>query len=253
MRKGSELYNSQDERSLAFADRCDREWGLGLVWIEGVVDPRHGHGTRHRLVSFETAARRGEPFEAVIGKYGLPGPGYLHCTRETKLAPITSYLRSIGWEAGTYDTAIGYRADEIDRQHPKAAQLGFVYPLIRVGMTKADVIDWWRQQPFNLYVPEHLGNCRWCWKKSLRKHLTLARDYPGVFDFPARMEADHALTNATDGQPRKLFRRRQTVADIRALAKEPFEPFVDGNEAFDPDLDVVEGCGESCEIDMEAV
>lgn len=234
--------------TLDFVQRCDEAYGLGVVWVEAVVHPDEERACTHRVVTYETASRNGEPFERVIEKYGLPGPGFLHCTRELKANPIRSYLRSIGWATGSYDTAIGIRADEMDRIAPDADERGLKYPLVTLGIKKADVLAAFAGSNTDLTLPEHLGNCTWCWKKSERKHLTLMRDHPEVFDFPRRMEALHADTGSGD-QRRFLFRKRRTVADFERMAKEPFEPFVDAHLHADPDLDVGSDCDETCEIE----
>lgn len=237
----------EHEQTLRFIGRVEEWLGIKIVGLEAVVDPRDGVGTTHAHVSFATASRAGQPFEAVVQKYGLPGPGNPHCTRELKARPIRSYVeKELGWARGTYAMAVGIRADEIDRISPSAEKDGIVYPLIDEGVTKEDVIAFWRQQPFDLYVPEHLGNCVWCWKKSQRKHLTLAAENPEVFDFPARLEAEYPFAGAGEG-PRRLFRGKWTTLDIKARARLPFKPFVDGNEAFDPELDVQAACGDTCE------
>lgn len=234
----------EDERTLIFADRCDREFGLNLVWVEAVVNPEGGKGTRHRIVNFATASRKGEPFEAVIAKYGLPGPGYTHCNRELKLAPITSYLRSIGWDAGSYKTAIGIRADEMDRMSIDAKRYGAWYPLVGLGVTKADVRAAFDAMDFELGLPEHLGNCTWCWKKTKRKHLLLARDHPEVFDFPIEMERRYSMRSLYGqlSEPRKMFRGYMTAQEIIQL--------VDNEPTFfdQVDLDKPGGCGDSCEV-----
>lgn len=241
----------EDERTLVFVDRLDLEWGLNIVWLEPVVDPRHMAGTRHKVVTFETAARNGEPFEDVVAKYGLPNKSYPHCNRELKLAPTKSYVENeLGWELGSYDTALGIRADEADRISKRAKELRLIYPLVKRFIRKVDVYSFWKGQPWDLYLPEHLGNCRWCWKKSQRKHMTLAVDYPEVFDFPRRLEREYAHVKADERGEQKMFRQHQSVDDIFEAAKQPFEKFRDGREAFDPDLDASGGaCGEgSCEM-----
>lgn len=240
----------EDERTLRFMDRCDKHFGLDLVWVEPVVHPDERKGTTHKVVSFETASRDGEPFEAVVSKYGLPNKSYPHCNRELKLAPMKSYLDSIGWKSGTYDTALGIRADEADRISKKSKEKRLTYPLVKAFIRKAEVYSFWKQQPFDLYLPEHLGNCKWCWKKSLRKHLTLAVDYPEVFDFPRKLEAEYGGVKPERG-PQAMFRQEMTVADIFERSKQPFVKFRDGREAFDPELDASGGaCGtDSCEID----
>lgn len=237
----------EHEQTLRFIGRVEEWLGLTIVGLEARVDPQHGAGTVHAHVDFTTASRDGAPFEAVVKKYGLPGPGYLHCTRELKARPIRSYVETeLEWPRGTYSMAIGIRADEIDRVSATAEKEGIVYPLIDEGVTKADVLEFWQAQAFDLYLPEHLGNCVWCWKKSQRKHLTLASSNSEVFDFPARLEATYPFSGAGMG-PRRMFRQRWTTLDIRARARQPFVPFVDGNEAFDPELDTQAACGDTCE------
>lgn len=238
----------EDPRTLEFVDEIDRRWDAKIVWLEAVVDPAPGAGTKHKVVDFASADRTGIAFEAVIAKYGIPNAAYRGiCTRELKLRPITSYLRSIGWSAGTYLSAIGIRADEFDRMSANAEKDGIVYPLVTANVTKADVLSWWSRQDFDLQVPEHYGNCVWCWKKSLRKLLTLAKENPEVFEFPARMEAKYPYAGAGVGR-RVFFRENRSARDLLALARKPFEPFREGAVQYNLPLDASNGCAESCEI-----
>lgn len=241
----------EHEKSLRYADACDRHYGFNCVWVEAVVAPGIGEGTKHKVVNFKTASRKGEPFEAVIAKYGLPNTQYFHCTREAKLAPMTSYLRSIGWEPNSYNTAVGIRADELDRISPSFVEAGGIYPLIELGIKKADVLAWELAQPVRLGIPEHYGNCKWCWKKSFRKLATVAKETPEAFRFPARMETTYANAGRGDGD-RRLFRGRKTTADIFAMAASPdFEPFVDNFPFKSEEMDSGMSCGESCEIGID--
>lgn len=242
----------EDERTLQFVNRCAVEWGLDIVWVEAEVNPQKGKGTTHRVVTFETATRGTSIFERMIEKYGIPNKNFPHCTRELKLNPINSYMRSIGWEAGSYRTAIGIRADELDRVNPHFEKLGLYYPLCDLRIRKQDVFAFWDRQPFDLEVPEHRGNCVWCWKKSLRKHLTLARETPQVFKFAMRMEEQHAHSGAGVG-PRVFFRKSTTAKELIELSRRPFEAFIDPRQ-----LDQGGGCEESCEVhdgqeEMEAL
>lgn len=241
------LANTGQEReeTLVFIDRCDKAFGLNLVWLEADVNPEPKKGTRHKVVSFETANRDGSVFESSIAKYGIPNPSYSNCTRELKLAPINSYLRSIGWKAGSYDTAIGIRADEFDRMDENRKAKRFWYPLVEKNITKAFVNDWWNQQAFNLELKEHQGNCKWCWKKSTRKLLTLVKESPEVFDFPRRMEAKYSHLKAPHGR-RVFFRKERTVQDLFDLAEKPFTPFIENVQLEQGELDLVSTCEESC-------
>jgi len=246
----------EDSRTLDFVNACDRHFEFNTVWLE--ADVAHGErvGSRHRVVSYETASRDGRPFEDVIKKYGIPNNATLHCTRELKLNPMRSYVRSLGWEAGTYDQMVGIRADEFDRMSANAKAQRILYPLVTWGVTKGDVRDWWSKQPFDLKVPEHRGNCLWCYKKSRRKLLTLAKEDPTVFDFPARMEREYGMVGSLaskTGEPQKFFRHYESSADIIAASRGDFHPYVEHKPEYQFTLELDDqpnGCAESCEVDF---
>lgn len=246
----------ENEETLTFVDQCDKAFGLGVVWVEAIVSPNHGEGTTHRVVDFNTAGRSGDVFESVIDKYGIPNQDYPHCTRELKGNPIRSYLRSIGWATGTYDTAIGIRLDEIDRMSAKAREQRLIYPLIsRFPLSKPMINAFWEKQPFRLQLKGYQGNCKWCWKKSLRKHLTIITENPEAYDFPDRMEREKAECGAGDAR-RVFFRGHRSVQDLRRLAATTkFRPAEDDArryqpELFDFEMDSSFGCAESCEVDF---
>lgn len=239
---------AEAEETLRFVKCCDKEWGLGVVWVEAVVHHDERKGCTHRIVNFETASRKSEPFEEVIKKYGIPNMAFPHCTRELKLNPMLSYIRSLGWKK--FVTAIGIRADEVDRMNAKYKKNRFWYPLIKMGMTKQDVNNWWAEKDFHLQLQEHQGNCEFCWKKSDRKLLTLIKENPATFDFTQRMEKEHADSGSGEGS-RVFFRQGRSTEDMRALSRELFEPFVEGDETYQQplfEMDIPGGaCGESCE------
>lgn len=229
-------------KTLDFVHACDRAWNLGVVWIEADISPDRGMGTRPRVVDYESASRNGAPFEAGCAKYGLPNTVFKWCTRELKSNPLDWYARKV---LGLGDSlhAIGIRADEVDRISLKAMDNGFFYPLADLGVTKRQVSDWWSEQTFRLDIPGYLGNCVWCYKKSDRKLFAALRDDPSIFDFPERMEALHASSGTLKtGEPRRIYRKNRTVADMRHAAKKFESGFLFGDE------DLGGGCGDSCEI-----
>lgn len=118
--------------TLDFVHQCDVQFGFNTVWIE--ADVRAGrNATAHKIVTYETAHRSGEPFEWIVDKYGIPNASYPHCTRELKENPIHSYVRSLGWKKGEYLTAIGIRADEprrVKRTISSQNKQIRVYPLV---------------------------------------------------------------------------------------------------------------------------
>lgn len=248
----------EHENTLKFVDQCDKNFGWNVVWVEAVTNPIKGQGTRHKIVTYETASRDGKPFEDYIKKEGLTGPSNPGCTNRLKELPINSYLkRDLGWSG--YWTAIGIRADEMDRVSQKRIEKKFVYPLADAGWTKEDVKKECASWPFDLDLKgEHYGNCTWCWKKSLRKLMTLAKDDVWLFEFPRRMEFEHERTNLQNGhEGRQIFRNKMTTVDIVEMARtKNFEPYVDTDQldfgfsqpSYDVFLDTGSACGESCEI-----
>lgn len=241
----------EHEKTLEYVDKCDRHYGFNVVWLEAVVHPGSGNGTTHRQVTFGTASRKGEPFEEVIKKYGLPNQTFQTCTRELKDRVMMSYRRSLGWLDAPYSTAVGIRFDEMDRMSPNSMSKGVFYPLIDWRVTKQMVQDWELSQPVRLGIPEHFGNCVWCWKKSFRKLATISLEYPEAFAFPRRVEVQYPDAGAGMGG-RKLFRGRRMTGDIFAMARDPnFKPFVDGFKFEDETMDQGAACGESCEVGVD--
>ncbi len=247
----------EHENTLKFVDQCDKAWGLNVVWLEAVIDPRYKKGTRHKVVTYETASRSGEPFAAGVAKFGLPNREFKWCTRDLKIYVLNSYKRSLGF-ASEHLKAIGIRTDEIDRM---SSADNVLYPLITMNPSdKPKILNWFKDQPFDLDLPEHLGNCVTCHKKSDRKLYTIAKHNPEYFDFIAAMEEKHAFAGAQDineetGEirPRRVFRGYRTSKDIIASSKQPFIEHYDvpPQEQLGLDIDPLDkedDCGaSSCE------
>jgi hypothetical protein len=107
----------------------------------------------------------------------------------------------------------------------------------------------------DLDLPEHLGNCVTCWKKSDRKLLTIAKENPSAFDFMDRMEKTYSC-HGPGGKAAVFFRNHRSAQEMLALSKMPFKPFVPGAfqmEMFDPELDMQSACGESCEVGADEI
>lgn len=253
----------ENEETLEFVNNCDRHFDFKTVWIEAV----QFHGIRKspsfRVVDFSTASRDGEPFEEAIKKYGIPNSKFKDCTRNLKRNPIENYAKSIGWSVGSYDLAIGIRVDEIDRQSIAASKRRIIYPLIdEYPMTKQQVNDWWSKQKFRLQLKGYQGNCKWCWKKSLRKHLTIISENPQFYDFPRRMEQeyskigpefkkDFSAVGLPENYQRTFFRGNLSTDELFNVYEQKrgqFQPAGDDAAVFDDSLDIGAGCEESCEV-----
>lgn len=222
----------EKEATLEFVRDCDKYFGFNTVWVESVF---HGYGTgaSFKVVNFETASRKGEPFEAMIAKLGIPNSEFKHCTRELKTVPITKYVRSLGWTNKTYYTAIGYRVDEPKRWKGKKAKSAIekmhLYPFVYYHpVKKPQVLGWWKFQPFDLQLEDHEGNCDLCYKKSEPKLIAIIAKEPRVGDWWENMGTKYenfipAQRDTKFPPPFRFFRGQQTVADLRAKVELYFE------------------------------
>lgn len=178
--------SKEREETLAFVQECSIRWGIHITWIQAVINPELGQGNSYEVVSYETAARQGEVFEAAIKKYGIPNRSFPMCSRELKSNPIEKWVKdTVGDQY--YEHALGIRADGADRAGDKKW-----YPLVQWGVTKRRVRAWWSAQPFDLQLKDYEGNCDLCWKKSLRKTYAVIEQRPGVADWWHEMEIKYS-------------------------------------------------------------
>ena len=250
----------EHEKTLDFVKACDDNFGFNTVWLEAVVNPEQGKGIRHKVVTFETASRNGEPYFALTAKEGIPNVSRPNCSSRLKNYPIRSYVRDfLGHKKHDYDQCYGIRVDEIDRMSEAALAIGVKYPLVGWGIRKEHVLHWWDKQNFDLDLPEHMGNCVTCFKKSDRKLLTIAKHHPEYFEPFQRIEQENGMAGTLAAKEGKqvFFRKHRSVSDIIASSKQPFREWFPGIEEMrqqglftDEELDVSNGCVESCEVDF---
>jgi hypothetical protein len=229
-------------KTLEFVHNCDVNFGFNTVWLEAVVHEGRVACT-HKIVDYATASRKGEPFEAVIQKYGIPNTAFPFCTRELKINPMNSYLRSLGLDYRTIPTAIGIRDDEKRRVSKTADATQIHYPLIDVWPTdKGEILDWWAEQSFDLGIDEFEGNCQGCYKKSSKKHFMQIERDASVYDFHRRMEQQYRSHGPQVGD-RVFFRQNM---DTNAL----FDLYNASKDAPTRSARADEdgGCSESCEV-----
>ena len=238
----------EKQETLDFINKCDKEWNLNIVWLEAKVIHEKGKGTNYKIVDYETASKNGEPFEDMLNKYPIPTNFGSNCTRELKISPINKYVKSLGYKE-VY-TAMGIRFDERHRESNTAEKQNIIYPLINDVQVDAMFIrSWWDKQPFDLQLKDYEGNCDLCFKKSLRKKLTIIKENPKVADWWQKMEQKHG----TDKIPRFELavngKKGHSIKELVELAKKPFQTVEDIYELnkkqstlFDFNLDSERDC-----------
>jgi len=193
---------------------------------------------KYKLVSFNTMKRDGSLFEKMVQKYGIPNQGFPHCTRELKTRPMKAFVRDY-FGTTKYHTAIGIRSDEVDRIPENYRKMRYIYPLADLGITKKDIDTFWDNQSFKLNIPNYLGNCVWCWKKTMSKHKAIALEYPHWYDVPRFLEKKYRINKIESqkkryGNVQTFFRKRLSALDILKGVK------IEKDEGFN-------SCQESCE------
>ena len=224
----------EDEATLKFVHDCEKHWNVPIVWLEY----RDAEDTKDRWtqVTYKTASRNGEPFEAVIRKKNyLPNPVTRFCTIEMKIRTIANYLFSKGMcetrSKGEYMSWVGIRADE-PRRSAKIPRDRT--PLVAAGVTKEMVGEFWRNQPFNLELPNingvtYHGNCDLCFLKGTSQTMSLIQEKPERAIWWAKMEAI-SLASRPDGA--RFRKDRAGYAEMMSFAENQTDFF--GNDETIP-------------------
>ena len=166
--------------TLDFVQACSEHWGVKVHWLElEMADERPVYRTKE--VTYETASRDGEPFEALIGRRSyLPNPVARFCTAELKIRRMKDFM----WKMKGYkhwDNVLGLRYDEprrvsSSRNASDRERWGNLMPMYDAKHTVKDVLEFWQKANFDLTLPSIdgqtlAGNCDLCFLKG-RKTLT---------------------------------------------------------------------------------
>lgn len=171
--------------TLDFIQAMSVHWEVAITWLEFRRDVETGHRWAE-VVSHNSAARDGEPFDAMLAiKPMLPNPVMRFCTLELKIKTMARYVRQVlGWEH--WATVVGLRADEpgrvgkaLARAAAHKGRFSSTCPLSDAGVIEADVLQFWREQPFDLGLRGSWeGNCDGCFLKGRGAITRMLRDHP---------------------------------------------------------------------------
>tara|TARA_Y100000361_G_C11158014_1_gene345474 strand:- start:1234 stop:2106 length:873 start_codon:yes stop_codon:yes gene_type:complete len=238
----------EKEETLEFINKCDIEFNLNLVWLEAEVQKSKGDGTTFKIVDFNTASRDGEPFKDMIKKYGLPNTFASICTRELKQRPLDKYKKYLKekYKYTEIITAIGIRYDERHRKSIHANNNNYIYPLCDdIKVDNQFIRNFWDAQCFDLQLKDYQGNCDLCFKKSMRKRLTMIKENPKDAEWWIEMENKYS----NDIKPRFDLRQNKTYKEQLEMSKLPFKSVEDQHELrkkqvnlFDNDMDFETDC-----------
>lgn len=173
--------------TLDFVAEVGQRWNVNITWLE-----YRPEAPKYAVVSHNSAARHGEPFEALIDKkQAVPNQHQKFCSAELKTLTAKRYFLSKGWRIWT--SIVGFRADEKHRKPYIDNRFVTVTPLQEAGVSKNDVMAFWKRQPFDLQLPVFRnktigGNCDGCFLKSEAYLASLAREMPERAEWWERQE-----------------------------------------------------------------
>lgn len=204
----------EHEATLQFVRDMAANWSTPIVWLE------YRSGKKFEVVDYCRASRNGEPFSALIDdrKY-LPNPVTRFCTTELKIRTTARFVKSLGWT--DFTNAIGLRADEprrVARMNGDSSREGVVMPLASMGVTKADVMEFWKRQAFDLQLPGDdpaYGNCDLCFLKGRGKIEKVIQTDPSRAEWWAQQEERIGSTFRRD---RKTYRQMMAQLTIQGRA-----------------------------------
>lgn len=215
------------EETLEFVAEIERQWNVSIIWLEferneKATGYKNDPKNLYRIVTFETASRKGEPFElAMKARKSIPGTGQRFCTSMLKIYPSDRYLKyGLGWkDRSQIRKLLGIRADE-----EKRAAVAFLsecpvrLPLLSARVTGKEIAEFWEEQPFNLQLENTFGNCDLCFMKSINKARRIVKEEPGRADWWIEMEERY-------GRGKYRFRRDMTMEELLTTTMDSDEEF----------------------------
>lgn len=270
-------------KTLEFLCRLEDDLQRPIFRLEWRAPPR---GARPADATFEVVphdrlARRGEPFMDLLlcvkaYRAAEKGEGPVapwarrrFCTAYLKIRTQAMFVKSLGWDDPTI--YVGLRADEPKRiakmvERNEKRDTDERAPLNEANITKADVLKFWGTKPYDLDLPEYLGNCTGCFLKDEADLATALLDpetdanwwidvseefgpmrsrgrptYAQVLsEAPARMRIRTALSlgvTPTEDLPPKRHKLVVKQEEARFISTEGFSCHCEGAENFaDEDL-----------------
>lgn len=183
-----------------FVRACAAAWNVTIEWVE----------------------RPGQFTQLITDRKFLPNPVMRFCTQELKIRPMRDWMLARGYEHWT--NVVGIRADEPRRvarmraaAETRSERWDIALPLAEDGVTVADVSAFWSQQPFDLRLRPHEGNCDLCFLKGASKVRNIVRDRPDLAEWWAQQEERMGATFRRD---RPSYRQMMAQPDLLSRAND---------------------------------
>ena len=206
-------------QTLDFVKDCAEKWDCKIHWLElEIANERPVYRTKK--VNYETASRKGEPFEALIKRRKmLPNPVMRMCTQELKMNVMKRFMKEKGHKGWT--NVIGLRYDEPRRVAKQSRQndsnvnaWDSVCPLYQDKITVKEILEFWQKNNFDLKLTSEngqttAGNCDLCYLKGTKTLTKIIKEKPDLADWWIAQEKKIDAT----------FRKNGSYIDLLDLTK----------------------------------
>tara|TARA_R100001460_G_scaffold31028_2_gene61229 strand:- start:189 stop:1031 length:843 start_codon:yes stop_codon:yes gene_type:complete len=206
-------------QTLDFVDECSDKWNCKIHWLElEIAEERPIYRTKE--VTYKTASRNGEPFEALIKRRKmLPNPVMRMCTQELKMNVMKRFMKQKNFTDWT--NVVGLRYDEPNRVAKQNRQndsdknaWDSICPLYQDKVTIKEVLEFWDKSNFDLKLTSQngqttAGNCDLCYLKGTKTLTTIIKEKPELADWWIAQEKNIDAT----------FRKNGSYINLVDLAK----------------------------------
>jgi 3'-phosphoadenosine 5'-phosphosulfate sulfotransferase (PAPS reductase)/FAD synthetase len=211
------------EGTLDFVRKCGEYFEKDIIWLEYTTDTKD----KFKIVNFNTASRNGEPFEQLIKKSKfIPNEFTRTCTLELKIKTIHRYLKNLKIDLESVDMMLGIRKDEPKRyfklKDSNRNKWENIMPLYKDNISEKDIKEFWKNQPFDLNINTHLGNCDLCFHKKISKKTKILKENPNIAEWWIEMEN---LIGAT-------FNQNYSIKDLLNMSQSQLSLFDNDIECF---------------------
>ena len=180
--------------TLDFVNDVSLKWDVKIHWLELRINKERPIYSSCG-VTYETASRNGEPFEALLNhrKY-LPNPVTRFCTTELKIMPMKRFMKFNGYKE--WFNVIGLRYDEprrVAKSKNNKEKWTNLMPMYDAKHTVNDVSDFWKKQNFDLNLTNFngktpAGNCDLCFLKGMSTTFSILKERPEMADWWIKQE-----------------------------------------------------------------
>ena len=238
---------AEHPKTYEFIRKVNYYFSLNLVCLQGDFNQPLGKGHRYKVVDINDIGPNLKPYREMVNKYGTPTVASGWCTSRMKEETHDKYCDDVYGKVG-YQTWIGIRADEPKRLGGVGKRKDLRYMAEISEADKDDVLDFWSNQEFDLEIPEWLGNCVFCFKKSNLKLAAAQRDEPGLYIEWLEMIEGSPDRNKKEGRSSMhMYRKQKTLPEVISMfdgsTGEEIKARIRGGK-----MENTGSCSESCEV-----